>query len=136
MNRILGIDYGTKWTGIAATDPMQIIVNPLKSVVTEELNDFFDQYLSEEPVSKVVFGFPTHKDGLPTKVANQITNFANKLKSKYPDLDIVYQDEAFSSQRAASIIRASGAKKSKRQNKVLINTVSAVVILQEYLGHI
>ena len=91
MARILGIDYGIKRTGLAVTDPEQIIVNSLKTVNTQSLLLFLKSYLQEEEVEKLVFGYPTHKDGNPTYVVDEIERFKDKLKKDFPDLEFDYQ---------------------------------------------
>ncbi len=136
MARILSIDYGRKRCGIAATDPLQIIVSPIDTVPTHTLLDFLINYMNEENVEKVVFGKSTHTDGNETFLMDDIRGFILKLEKKFPHLEIDFQDESFSSFEAKNIIRLSGAKKKKRQNKELVDRVSAVIILQKYLKHI
>lgn len=136
MARILCIDYGKMRCGLAVTDPLQIIVNALVTVSTKEINDFVEKYLKEEQVEKVVIGWPTHKDGSPTMIADDITKFGDGLIKKFPELELVFVDESYSSVRAKQFIMQSGARRKKRQDKALVDRMSAVVILQEYLGHI
>lgn len=136
MGRILGIDYGKKRCGIAVTDPLQIIVTGLCTVETSELNEYLDQYMSTEEVDEIVLGLPSHKDGTPTYLVKDIEKLRVKLINKYPDIHVNTTDEAFSSSEAKSIILQSGVRKKKRRDKELIDKISAVVILQRYLGHI
>ena len=136
MARILGIDYGTKKCGMSATDPMQIIVSAIGTVPTSELLEFLKKYIQEEDVEKVVFGKPTHRDGASTYLQEHIDVFVINLSKEFPDVSIDYQDERMTSIEAKSIILQSGIKKSKRRDKTLVDKISAVLILQKYLGHI
>lgn len=136
MARILSIDYGRKRCGIAATDPLQIIVSGIDTVPTHTLLDYLTEYMDSEEVEKIVFGKPTHTDGNETFLMDDIRAFITKLEKKYPDMKMDFQDESFSSVEAKYIIRMSGAKKKKRQDKALVDKVSAVIILQKYLKHI
>ena len=136
MARILSIDYGRKRCGIAATDPLQIIVSAIDTVSTHLLLDFLISYMNEEEVEKIVFGKPTHADGNETFLMDDIRNFITKLEKQFANIKIDFQDESFTSFEAKNIIRMSGAKKKKRQNKELVDRVSAVIILQKYLKHI
>jgi len=133
--RILGIDYGTKRVGISATDPLQIIVNGLTTVPTLEIFDFLQDYIKEEEVECIVVGEPMHKDGSPAQIAHLVVGFIRKLKKLFPDIKIDTQDERYTSQDAKEIILLSGIKKKKRRDKGLVDEVSAVLILQDYLGH-
>lgn len=136
MSRVLSIDYGLKRVGLAVTDPLQIIVSGLATVEANELLEYLDDYLGKEEVEKIVIGWPQHKDGNLTYLSVPILKLIKKLNKKYPLLPILKVDEAFSSQRAKEIIFLSGAKKSKRRDKSLVDKISAVVILQQYLKHI
>jgi len=136
MARILSIDFGRKRCGIAATDPLQIIVSAIDTVPTHTLLDFLVKYMSEEEVEKIVFGKPTHADGNETFLMDDIRGFIGRLQKKFSTLAIDFQDESFTSFEAKNIIRMSGAKKKKRQDKELVDRVSAVIILQKYLKHI
>ena len=136
MARILGIDYGIKRTGLAVTDPEQIIVNSLKTVNTQSLLLFLKSYLQEEEVEKLVFGYPTHKDGNPTYVVDEIERFKDKLKKDFPDLEFDYQNENFTSAEAMDIMIQSGLSRKQRKDKARLDKISAVLILQRYLRHI
>ena len=135
MARIMGIDYGTKRVGIAVTDPLQIIASGLDTVATATIFDFLSQYFEEEEVTTVVVGYPTHKDGNPNKITHLVVGFIRKLKKMFPDIEVVTQDEGFTSVDAKQIILQSGAKKKQRRDKALVDRISAVLILQDYLGH-
>lgn len=136
MSRIIAIDYGTKRCGIAVTDPLQIIATGLATVSTSDLLEYLLAYLAEHKVEALVFGMPRHKDGTPTKVHSHIVGFVRKLSEVHPSIAINYQDESFSSAEAADVIRMSGVRRKKRQDRSLVDKVSAVIILQRYLGHI
>lgn len=136
MSRIMGIDYGTKRTGIAVTDPLQIIASGLTTVSTHELFDFLEKYFSEEEVEMVVVGESYHKDGNPTKVMQHITGFVRKLRKKYPDLEVVMHDENHTSSRAKEIILESGIPQKKRRDKSLLDKIAAALILEDYLKSI
>jgi putative Holliday junction resolvase len=131
--RIIGIDYGTKRTGIAVSDPLQIIASGLDTVPTKDIFDFLEDYLSKEEVECIVVGEPMHEDGSPAQIAHLVVGFVRKLKKKYPDVEISTIDERYTSQEAKKIILQSGAKKKKRQEKGLVDKVSAVLILQEFM---
>lgn len=132
----MGIDYGTRKTGISATDPLQIIVNGLETVPTDKLQDFLTDYLTREEVDKIVFGLPRHADGNPTYLTPIVENFAKKIKSQFPEIEIDFQDESFTSKQAKEILLQSGANKKKRRDKTQVDKISAVLILQSYLKHI
>lgn len=136
MPRILSIDYGKKKSGLAVTDPLKIIATPLDTIHTNELENYLQEYFEQEEVEIVVLGKPFHKDGTPTELWKDIERFGNKIKRRYPQMAIHYQDETLTSVEARKIILASGAKKEKRREKGLVDKVSAVLILQEFLGHI
>ena len=136
MARILGIDYGEKRTGLSATDPLQIIVNGLETVETKDLENFLSRYLIVEEVEKIVIGLPRHKDGNFTHLKPKIDALALFINTHFPSIVIDYEDESFTSSQSRDIIFQSGVKKSKRKDKSLVDKVSAVLILQKYLGHI
>ena len=136
MPRILSIDYGIKKCGLAVTDPLQIIVSPLKTVKTTSLDAYLKIYFLEEDVEKLVLGMPSHMDGTPTYLVEHIDQFADKMRKLYPNLIIDFQNENFSSSQAKEIILNSGLSKKQRQDKSRLDKISAVIILQRYLKHI
>lgn len=136
MARILGIDYGMKKCGVSATDSLQIIVTGIGTFPTSDLLPFLIGYIKEEGVEKVVFGKPTHADGSRTYLQEYIDKFVLQLTQNFPLLTIDYQDERMTSVEAKSIILQSGIRKSKRRDKALVDKISAVLILQKYLGHL
>ncbi len=129
----MAIDYGTKRTGIAVTDPLQIIANGLETVDTKELLAFLQAYLEEEEVETVVIGEPLHADGTPTYLEPHIVGFIRKLEKQHPALNIVRQDERFTSVMAKEALLESGLKRKKRQEKGLVDKMAATILLQEYL---
>jgi putative Holliday junction resolvase len=136
MGRLLGIDYGAKRTGISVTDPLNIIVTGLDTVETKNLFDFLSRYLSKETVSKIVIGLPTHKDGNFTQLKPKIDEVALYLNRNHPSIEIDFHDESFTSFEAKQVMIQSGVKKLKRRDKSLVDKISAILILQKYLGHI
>ena len=136
MARILSIDYGRKRCGIAVTDPLQIIVNGLETVERDRLIDYLKDYFISEEVEKIVLGEPFHPDGNPAQMAPEIRNFAKKLKKIWPEIEVVLHDESYTSSEAEKILVQTTKEKERRQNKGLVDRVSAVLILQDYLNHI
>ncbi len=134
MARLIGIDYGTKKVGIAVTDPLQIIVNPLITVPTGEVIDFLLDYCREEEVEAFVVGLPVHKDGRPAQIAHLVTGFIRKLKKLFPEKSVISTDEMFSSVEAKEIILKSGLKKKKRSDKSIVDKVAAAIILERYMN--
>ena len=133
MNRLLAIDYGTKRVGLAVSDPLQIIATGLATVAPEDLMDFLKGYLAQEPVSTFVVGYPLHLDGNPAQIAPQIDQLITDLRKHFPTVEVVKEDERFTSEDAKKIIRASGAKKKKRRDKRLVDKIAAVLILQAFM---
>ena len=133
MARIIGIDYGTRRVGLAVTDPLQIIAGGLDTVPTETVIAYLKKYLETEEVERFVVGFPLHEDGSPAQIAPRVKSFVAELNQHFPDIEVIFEDERFTSKEAKKIILASGAKKKKRQNKALVDKISAVLILQSYM---
>ena len=133
----MGIDYGLKRTGLAVTDPLQIIVQGLETQKTAEALDFIMKYAQKEQVDYFVVGYPFPEGPWGDKVFKEkLERFIRELKKAFPAADIKLHDERNTSMRAKEIIFESGVKKMKRQSKELMDRTSAIVILQEYLGHI
>jgi putative Holliday junction resolvase len=133
MPRILAIDFGTKRIGIAVTDPLQMIANPLKTVTNEEAIPFLKTYLSKENVETIVIGEPKHLDGSASGPQESIANFVRAIEKAFPTVKIVRVDERFTSKLAFGAMIDGGASKKQRQDKSLIDTLSAVIILQSYM---
>jgi putative Holliday junction resolvase len=133
MARLLALDYGTKRTGIAVTDEMQLIASGLTTVATEMLISFLKKYFLEEKVELVIFGEPKQKDGTHSSVEVDIKKFIQKFSEEFPDMKTGRIDERFTSKMAFQTMIDSGLKKKQRQNKGLIDEISATIILQDYL---
>ena len=133
MARLLAIDFGTKRTGIAITDEMQIIASGLTTVSTKDLISFLKDYFAKEDVELIIIGEPKQKDGTHSDVEVCIKNFILKLVKAFPTLRIKRMDERFTSKIALKTMIESGLSKKKRQNKSLVDEISATIILQDYL---
>lgn len=136
MQRILAIDYGTKRTGIAVTDPLQMFAQGLTTVLTPDLFDFLKKYFQEESVEKIVVGYPLGLHNEITEHQIRVDKFIEKLNEKFPDKPVEREDERYTSKMAMQTLIQSGVKRMKRRNKALIDEVSAAIILQSYLGNI
>ncbi len=135
MGRILAIDYGKKRSGIAVTDELKIIATGLATVPTPELLDFLKDYLRTQQVECMVVGEPKQMDNTPSEASLYIEPFVKRLRNAFPDIRIARIDERFTSLLATRAIRESGARKKVRQDKALIDTVSATLILQSFMEH-
>ncbi len=136
MARILAIDYGDKRTGIAVTDPLQIIATGLTTVQTPELMDFLTGYFKAEAVECIVVGEPKNMDNTPSQISGAVEAMIIELNEKFPEKKIMRMDERFTSKMAQRIIINSGLKKKDRRDKSLVDKISAVLILQSYLDTI
>jgi putative Holliday junction resolvase len=136
MSRILAIDYGQKRTGIAVTDPLQMIANGLATIDTKELEKFIVDYVAKEDVSTIVMGKPTQLNGENSENMKRIEPFFNRLKKLFPDKEITYYDERFTSVLAHQAMLQSGISKKARQNKALVDKISATIILEDYMQSI
>ncbi len=133
MSRILAIDYGKKRTGIAVTDILQIIANGLTTVPTTELTDFLMNYVEKEPVERIIVGYPKQMNNEDSENMKRITPFVNMLRKKLPHIPVEMVDERFTSVLAHQAMIDGGLKKKARQNKALVDEISATIILQSYL---
>lgn len=133
MSRILAIDYGQKRTGIAVTDTLQMIANGLDTVETRELEKFLIDYMAKEDVSAIVIGKPTQMNGENSENMKRIEPFFNRLKKIFPDKEVLYYDERFTSVLAHQAMLQSGIRKKARQDKALVDKISATIILEDYL---
>ncbi len=133
MPRILAFDYGTKRIGIAVTDPLQIIATGLDTVHPKDIVAYLAKYLALEAVELFVVGEPKQMDGSPSQSARHVRGFITILKKHFPEIPIEMIDERFTSKMASATVAQSGLKKSDRQNKERIDTISATIILQSYL---
>ena len=133
MARIISIDYGQKRTGLAVTDPMKIIANGLTTIPTHTLYDFLKDYISKEKVERIIVGLPKQTNGLPSENMKRIEPFVAKWKKDFPAIPIEYYDERFTSVLAHRAMIDGGLKKKTRQDKALVDKISATIILQSYL---
>jgi putative Holliday junction resolvase len=133
MARILALDYGKKRTGVAVTDPLQIIASPLEAVDTKELIGYLKKYCARETVEKVIIGYPLNFDDTPTDATPLVEKFIPKFRHVFPHIPIEMIDERMSSRMASQAIAQMGLNKKQRENKGLIDVTSAVILLQEYL---
>ncbi|MDR3273202.1 MAG: Holliday junction resolvase RuvX [Flavobacteriaceae bacterium] len=133
MAQILAVDFGEKRCGLAVTDDMQIIASGLAGIFTEELIPFLEKYFTENSVETLVIGLPTRLNGELSEVETSIQKYIKKISNRFPRLPIERMDERFTSKIASQAISQSGKNKKQRENKHLLNEVSAVLILQSYL---
>ena len=131
--RILSIDYGKKRTGLAVTDPLQIIAGGLATVATAELFQYLNDYIAREPVERIVIGEPRQPTGQPSENLQRVQQFVNRWKKARPDVPIEFFDERFTSVLAHQAMLDGGLKKKARQNKALVDEISATIILQDYM---
>lgn len=131
--RILSIDYGKKRTGLAVTDPLQIIAGGLATVATAELFQYLNDYIAREPVERIVIGEPRQPNGQPSENLQRVQQFVNRWKKARPDVPIEFFDERFTSVLAHQAMFDGGLKKKARQNKALVDEISATIILQDYM---
>lgn len=133
MPRLLAIDYGLKRTGIAVTDPLQIIATALETVLTADLMAFLKKYVASEPVETFVVGMPRQLDNTATNNTPHVVGFVKRLKEAFPDIPVHTHDERFTSSMALQSMLASGTSKKDRREKGNIDKVSATIILQSYM---
>ncbi len=133
MARILSIDYGKRRTGLAVTDPLQIIAGGLATVSTSTLYDYLVNYITREPVERIVIGKPMQPNGEPSENMARVEQFVNRWRKVQPQIPIEYVDERFTSVLAHRAMLDGGLKKKSRQNKALVDEISATIILQSYL---
>ena len=133
MGRIVSIDYGRKRTGIAVTDTLRIIANGLTTLPSGEVVDYLREYISREPVDLFVVGLPKRMNNEPSENMRYIEPFVRSLRKKLPDIPVEYVDERFTSVLAHRAMMEGGLKKKARQDKALVDEISATIILQTYL---
>lgn len=134
MGRILAIDYGKKRTGLAVTDPLRIIANGLATISTSDIFDYLTQYVAKESVDQLVIGKPIQPNGQPSENLAGVENFVNRWRKLHPEMPIDYYDERFTSVIAHQAMIAGGVKKkTRREDKGLVDEISATIILQDYM---
>lgn len=132
--RILSIDYGKKRSGLAVTDPLQIIAGGLATVSTSDLYAYLEDYIKKEQVERIVIGKPMQPNGQPSENLVRVENFFNRWRKAHPETPITYYDERFTSVLAhRAMIEGGVKKKTRRENKGLVDEISATIILQDYL---
>lgn len=133
MGRLLGIDYGEKRVGFAETDDLKIISAPLDTIDTKHSIDFIKRYIKENDVEKIIMGLPTYLNGDHSSTTEKVLAYAKTLEKEFPELPIVLVDERYTSSMAFQTMLDSGISKKKRQNKGLIDKISASIILKSYM---
>ena len=134
MPKIVAIDYGKKRTGIATTDDLQIIASGLTTVATEKLIPFLQEFFEREKVEKIVVGLPKKLNNTPSEIESEIVVFIEQFQKHFPLIPVERMDERFTSKIAFQSMIDSGLKKKSRQNKALLDEISATLILQSYLN--
>ena len=135
MGRIIGIDYGKKRIGLAVTDPLQMFASPLNTVSPAEFYIFINEYLKKEEIDAFVIGYPVQMNNLPSEAVKHINPFIKKLKKTYPEKYIHLADERFTSQMAFQTMIDGGVKKKERQDKSMVDKISASLILRSFLDN-
>lgn len=136
MARLLAIDYGKKRTGIAVTDPMQIIASGLTTVATRDLTTFLTDYLNKEDVETIILGEPKQMNYTDSELGPWLNKYTLQLKELFPNVKIEREDERFTSKMAHASMLNSGMKKKQRQNKALVDEIAATIILQSYMDRV
>jgi putative Holliday junction resolvase len=133
MGRILAIDFGRKRIGLAVTDPLQIFASPLKTVRNDEFDSYLVEYMKSEQVDVFVIGYPVQLNNQPSESVKYINPFIKKLEKSFPEKPIHLIDERFTSGMALKIMIEGGVRKKKRQDKAMVDKISASIILQSFL---
>lgn len=133
MGRILAIDYGTRRTGLAVSDPLRIIAGALDTVETKQLERYLADYFAKNDVDIIVLGKPTQMNGSPSQTMRYIEPLAGRLRHAYPDKEVVLYDERFTSVLAHRAMLESGIGREARRDKALVDRISATIILQSYM---
>ena len=133
MERILGIDFGKKRTGIAVSDPLRIFASPLETVPTAKIIEYLQNYALKEPISLFVVGYPMNLDNRPSEAARDVDLFLKQLEKAFPDVPVTREDERFTSVLAHRAMIDGGMKKSDRRDKASVDKISAAIILQGFL---
>ena len=135
MGRILAIDYGTKRTGIAVSDPLRLIAGGLETVPTKDLERWLADYFAREEVSTIVLGKPSHMDGTPSDTWRFIEPLAGRLRRAWPDKEVVFYDERFTSVLAHRAMLDGGLGRMARRDRAWVDKISATIILQGYMEY-
>ncbi len=133
MNRIIGIDYGKKRTGLAVSDPLGMFASPLDTVPPAKIIEYLENYAAREGISLFVVGYPMNLDNTPSEAARYVDEFLARLRKHFPDIPVVLEDERFTSVLAHRAMIDGGMKKMDRRDKSVVDRISAAIILQSYL---
>ena len=133
MERIVGIDYGRKRTGIAISDPLGIFASALETISSADVIEYLKDYTLKERVIRFVVGYPLNLNGKPSEGAGYVDQFLNLLKKHFPDMPVTLEDERFTSKMAFQTMIDGGVKKMDRRDKAMVDKISAAIILQSYL---
>ncbi|MBR1548290.1 MAG: Holliday junction resolvase RuvX [Prevotella sp.] len=133
MSRIVAIDYGKKRTGLAVSDPLQLIAGGLTTVATSELFDYLCSYVAAEQVERIVIGEPKQPNGQPSENMARVSQFVARWRKSMPSIPIEYYDERFTSVLAHQAMIDGGLGKKARQNKALVDEISATILLEDYM---
>lgn len=136
MDRLVGIDYGKKRTGIAVSDPLGIFASPLETVATAKIIDYLKSYTQKESVKGFVVGYPMNLNNKPAECAGYVDVFLKQLGKHFPEIPVILEDERFTSQIAMRAMIDGGMKKSDRREKGNVDKVSAAIILQSYMERV
>jgi len=135
MARWMALDIGQKRTGVAVTVPLRIIASPVGYIATNDLKSFLQQYVANEPVEKIVVGYPRQMNNTPSDAVKYIEPRVNELKKLYQNIEFVYYDERFTSKMSFQAMIDGGLSQSQRRNKGLVDQISAVLILQSFMEY-
>ena len=133
MDRVVGIDYGRKRIGVAASDPLRIFASALDTVPSAKIIEYLKQYSTTERIERFVVGYPMNMDNRPSEAAKDVDAFLNLLRKHFPDIPVTLEDERFTSVLAHRAMIDGGMKKSDRRDKMSVDKISAAIILQSYL---
>lgn len=136
MPRILSIDYGKRRTGLAVTDPLKIIAGGLCTVDTPKLLEYIQNYVAQEEVERIIIGLPTQSNGQPSENQARVREFTGRLRKALPTIPVEFYDERFTSVMAHQTMLESGISRKRRQDKALVDEISATIILQSYMESI
>ena len=133
MDRIIGIDFGLRRTGIAVSDPLGVFASALDTVDSTKIIEYLEKYSQNQTISRFVLGYPVNMDGTPSEALAGVEAFAKKLQKAFPDIPLSYEDERFTSVLAHRVMIDGGMKASRRKDKAEVDRISAAIILQSYL---
>lgn len=133
MDRLIGIDYGRKRTGLAASDPLGIFASALETVPSAKIIDYLKKYAEKETITHIVIGYPMNLNGRPSEAAKDVDAFLPALKKAFPDVPVILEDERFTSVLAHRAMIDGGMKYKDRKDKNSVDKISAAIILQGYL---